>query len=149
SIEIDPLSAGSMSTLGMYQIVAGDHASARTTLEQALALNPKSLFTTAYAGFNELLDGKPEVARAKFAHGGDNVWSLVGSATIEHTLGNETASQQALDTLIRDYASGSAYQIAEAYAWRGDADKAFEWLDRGFAQHDGGMPLVTIDPLLA
>ena len=32
----------------------------------------------------------------------------------------------------------AAYQIAEAYAHRGEADKAFEWLERAYAQRDSG-----------
>src|SRR5262249_30022311 len=138
------------STLGMYQVASGDHAAARAILAQALVLNPKSLFTTAYAGINELLDGKTEAARALFAKGSDDsVWSLLGSSMVEHTLGNDAASRRAIDTMISQIANGSAYQIAEAYAWRGEADKAFEWLDRAFAQRDGGLPLVTLDPTLA
>ncbi len=36
----------------------------------------------------------------------------------------------ALDALIAGYAETAAYQIAEAYAWRGDRERAFEWLER-------------------
>ena len=43
---------------------------------------------------------------------------------------------------------GAAYQIAEVYAWRGEADKAFEWLERSYAQDDGGLSFIKVDPLL-
>ena len=33
------------------------------------------------------------------------------------------------------------------YAFRGEADGAFTWLERAYAQHDGGMFLVKVDPL--
>lgn len=45
-------------------------------------------------------------------------------------------------------ATGSAYQIAEAYAFRKEADKAFEWLERAFAQRDAGLTFMRADPLL-
>ena len=32
-----------------------------------------------------------------------------------------------------------AYQIAEAHAFRGEADPAFEWLERAYEQRDGGV----------
>jgi serine/threonine-protein kinase len=32
-----------------------------------------------------------------------------------------------------------AYQIAEVHAFRGEADLTFEWLERAYAQRDGGM----------
>jgi hypothetical protein len=32
-----------------------------------------------------------------------------------------------------------AYDIAELYAWRGEKDKAFEWLDRAYQQHSSDL----------
>jgi len=39
-------------------------------------------------------------------------------------------------------------QIAEAYAFRGQSDKAFEGLERVYQQRDGGLTDIKIDPLL-
>ena len=41
-----------------------------------------------------------------------------------------------------------AYQIAQVYAVRGEKDKAFEWLQISFDDHDGGTPSLLVDPLL-
>jgi hypothetical protein len=41
-----------------------------------------------------------------------------------------------------------AYQIAEVYAWRGETDEAFEWLQIAFDQHDTGILSLLIDPLM-
>ena len=41
-----------------------------------------------------------------------------------------------------------AYQIAQVYAWRGENDKAFEWLQIALDNHDTGMVSLLIDPLL-
>ena len=32
--------------------------------------------------------------------------------------------------------------------WRGEDDKAFEWLDIAYAQNDGGIGLIKTDPVL-
>jgi serine/threonine-protein kinase len=40
------------------------------------------------------------------------------------------------------------YQIAEAYAWRGEKDKAFEWLERAYRQRDGDLKRIKADPRL-
>ena len=45
-------------------------------------------------------------------------------------------------------ARGLAYQIAQVYAVRGEADKAFEWLQIAFDDHDGGILSLSVDPLL-
>ncbi len=34
------------------------------------------------------------------------------------------------------------------YAFRGETDRAFEWLERAYVQHDPGCALVKGDPLL-
>ena len=70
----------------------------------------------------------------------------------EHTLGHAKESQQALDKLIAQHAQDeergehrplmAAYDIAAVYAWRGEKDKAFEWLDRAYQHREA--PLVGI-----
>jgi adenylate cyclase len=44
--------------------------------------------------------------------------------------------------------AGGRIQVAEAYAWRGEADKAFEWLERAFRQRDEGLRSMKTDQLL-
>ena len=51
-------------------------------------------------------------------------------------------------TIDKDFAETAAYQIAEVYAYRGDKDKAFEWLDRARRQRDAGLAGLREDPLL-
>jgi hypothetical protein len=43
----------------------------------------------------------------------------------------------------------AAFQIAGVYAFRRDSDKAFEWLERAYAQRDGGLTALKASPLLA
>jgi hypothetical protein len=50
--------------------------------------------------------------------------------------------------VIAGFSQGAAYQIAEVYAWRGEPDKAFEWLERAYAQNDGGLTFIKADPLM-
>ena len=50
---------------------------------------------------------------------------------------------------IEKYAGIGAYQVAEAYAYRGEKEKAFDWLDRAYRQRDSGMTDLDTDPLLA
>jgi hypothetical protein len=72
-----------------------------------------------------------------------------GIAVAAHALGDSHASQQALDELVGRHAANSAYQIAAAFAWRGEADKAFDWLERAREQRDSSLAVVKIDPTLS
>jgi hypothetical protein len=49
--------------------------------------------------------------------------------------------------LIAKYHTDAAYQIAQVYAYRGESDKSFEWLERAYKQRDPGLPEINIDPL--
>ena len=57
-------------------------------------------------------------------------------------------SNAALTQLIKEHQQNMAYQIAEIYAYRGDADLAFQWLNRAYQQRDSVMRSLKIDPLL-
>ena len=74
---------------------------------------------------------------------------LLGAAFAEHALGRADASTRALDELISHDAAGMAYQIADVYAWRGETDVAFRWLETAYAQHDGGLTTIKFDPFMA
>src|SRR6202023_415778 len=65
-----------------------------------------------------------------------------------NTRGCTTESDAALRQLIERGAGGAAFQIAEAYAYRGNADVAYEWLERAYAQRDAGIPFAKISIFL-
>jgi hypothetical protein len=50
--------------------------------------------------------------------------------------------------MIAENSSDAPFQIACVYAWRGEADKAFEWLDRALAAQDGGVSEIRLEPLV-
>jgi thioredoxin-like negative regulator of GroEL len=68
-------------------------------------------------------------------------------ALAQYVRGDRTAADTALANLIANSREGLAYQIAQVYAVRQEADKAFEWLQIAFDNHDGGMPSLLVDPL--
>jgi tetratricopeptide (TPR) repeat protein len=73
---------------------------------------------------------------------------LQGLALAYHGLGRSKDSDDALAELIVKYATTSAFQIAEVYAFRGETDRAFEWLERAYASRDTGLAQLKGDPLL-
>jgi TPR repeat protein len=73
---------------------------------------------------------------------------LLGVVLVQHARGRAAESAAAMRELTRKCAKGAAYQIAEGYAYRGDADRAFEWLERAHRQRDAGLASMKIDPLL-
>lgn len=148
AIELDPLSAGAWKDLGIYLTAAGQFAAAQAALDRALEITPESNFVLMALGKLELLEGKAAEARATFEQSSHATVRLFGTAAAEHTLGHTPKSQQALNKLIEERAQ-DPYQTAEVYAWRGEKDKALEWLQRAYRQRDGGLIQVKTDPMLA
>jgi hypothetical protein len=64
-----------------------------------------------------------------------------------HALGRDRDSNAALASLIAKYGTDAAFQIAQVYAYRGESDKSFEWLERAYEQRDPGLPEIKSDPL--
>lgn len=69
-------------------------------------------------------------------------------AEIYHAQNRKSDSDAALSRAIAQNADDWASAIAMVYAFRGEADKAMQWLDRAYAQHDEELYLIKGDPQL-
>jgi hypothetical protein len=96
----------------------------------------------------QLLNGQPTQALLTFKRVEIDEMRLMGISISKHTLGHKIESQQSLDALIAKGAADWAYQIGEVYAWRGENDKAFEWLERAYAQRDSAIPGLKVSPII-
>ncbi|HLA95591.1 MAG TPA: hypothetical protein VK612_07710, partial [Pyrinomonadaceae bacterium] len=74
------------------------------------------------------------------------MWRTWALSIIQSAAGNSSASDEDLRKLIDKHADGNAYQIAEVHAMRGEADAAFEWLDKAFAERDSGLTHAQVNP---
>jgi serine/threonine protein kinase/Tfp pilus assembly protein PilF len=149
AIELDPLSHSAWQTLTTYLISTRDFAAAREASRRALEISPQSDFSLNDLGTLQLLDGRPQDALETFRKIDNEGFRLSSVAMAEHTLGHAQESQQALAQLIAQHSTEAAFQIAETFAWRGEKDKAFAWLERAYQQRDGGLSDIKTDPPLA
>src|SRR3954471_22309818 len=62
-------------------------------------------------------------------------------------VGRKTESDAALATLLAKNEEWAPYNIAVVYAFRGDADKAFEWLDKAIEYQDPGLSEIVAENL--
>jgi tetratricopeptide (TPR) repeat protein len=97
-------------------------------------------------GMAELEQRRPRPALAVFNAIRDEPLRLAGQAMAQHDMRHAAESQLALETLLAHHGDIAAYQIAQVYAWRGQPEEAFQWLDRALVQRDGGLPDVKYDP---
>jgi TolB-like protein/DNA-binding winged helix-turn-helix (wHTH) protein/Tfp pilus assembly protein PilF len=148
AVELDPLNANLRATLGQFEYWRGALDEAIVDLKKGLQLNPQGgphiILAEIYVMQGKSQDALAEIEQLRPG----SPFRLQESVIAYHALGREKESDAALQELIAKYQAIAAYQIAEAYAFRNERDKAFEWLDRAYTQHDGGVSLTKVSPLL-
>ena len=129
----------------LYQ--TGQYDEADTVLQKALQLDPQQGYVHFVRGQILLARGRPQDALPEMQQEPHEGLKLAGEAMAYHSLGRRQASEAALRKLITLHGSTGAFQIAEVYAYRGEMDKAVEWLERAYQQHDSGLPYLKSDRL--
>ena len=127
AIELDPMSVLAYRRLAWLLMHDGQYPAARDAINRALQINPQG-DPLRYVSHIELLAGRPREGLAavpagfqrREIHRPGNAGALAGQ---------DAESQRALDFLLTHHANVWGYQIAQVYAWRGEKDKAFEWLN--------------------
>jgi TolB-like protein/DNA-binding winged helix-turn-helix (wHTH) protein len=144
--ELDPVDTYQRGALALAEYYAGhldkaDEVIRSIPLDVGDAISKDQLFEI-YLGLGRVADAEALVPQLPGPE-----QRLRGRALVSSTQGRRQASDSALAALITQYHATEAYQIAEVYAFRGEVDSAFAWLDRGYAQRDQGLGLVLVDPL--
>lgn len=148
AVDLDPVNAQSRSFLAFGLANSKRFAEARAEYARVTELNSSAPWAHAGLGLSYLLQNKFEEAATE-AQADAGEWArllIVSCARWAQKRVQE--SDAALNELIKNEAELAAYQIAEAYAYRGEKDKAFEWLERARRQRDPGLGDLLRDPLL-
>jgi len=148
AIALDPLKANFYLALGYELYIGGRYEEARDALQRAQDLNPQLSSLHLTRGQILLSEGHLQEARAEMENETGEWEKLTGEPLAYYALGRREESDGALKQLIATYQNDCAFQIAEVYAYRGETDIAFEWLDRAYRQRDAGAPELKTDPLV-
>jgi tetratricopeptide (TPR) repeat protein len=139
TLELDPLSPAAYNNLGIALHAAGRGAEAETAYRKALELAPLGSSTHSFLSLALAAQGRREKALAEAMREPNEVFRLWALGIVHHTMGHGAESEAALQALIDRYGEVAAYQVAEVHGVRGEADAAFELLERAYAQRDGGL----------
>jgi len=138
AIALDPLRANLHLGLGYQLYLAGRFEEAVNALDRARELNPQLSSLHLTFGKICLEQGQRQQAVEEMEKETGDWEKLTGEALAYYAVGRRQDSDAALNKLIATHQNNAAYQIAEVYAYRGEKDKAFAWLDRSYRQHDPG-----------
>jgi TolB-like protein/Flp pilus assembly protein TadD len=141
SMERNPLFPGTYLILGMGQLGAGRLSDAETSLRHVLELESSHAYVHYLLGDVLLTRRQPEAALAEYSKESVDAVRIGGSAMAYFALGKRAESDAALAQMVGDM-TDHPFAIAEVYAFRGETDEAFKWLERAYAQKDAGLTLI-------
>ena len=145
---LDPMSSDPWYNLGTLLVMNHDSAGARRAYQRCFAIAPERDVAYVDLGTLDLIEGRLNSALADYQATRDAAIGQMGIALVEHARHHDALSQEALQGLIDRYATTYAYQIAEVFAWRGETNRALDWLERALRQQDNGLSRVRTDPLM-
>jgi len=144
--ERDPLRASPYYNLAYFRYTAGDLEGAERALERAEELVPGYPRAGLLRVQIDLERGNVALAASRVEP--NPTLAPVADALVAKARGERERALAALAHLEQDYAETAPYQIAEVYAWLGEIDIAFRWLERAWEARDPGMTDLKVDPLL-
>jgi serine/threonine-protein kinase len=146
AVALDPVNPRPRSYLAYYLAVTRQFAEAQAEYARVIELSPASPWSHAGLGLAFLLAGKFEEAAAA-AHEDAAGWArLYITALARWSQKRIPEADAALADLIQNYGDTAAFQIGGVYAYRGEKDQAFEWLERARRQHDSGLMSIRGEP---
>jgi tetratricopeptide (TPR) repeat protein len=135
----DPVNTATLDNLALHQRLSGRYDEAIATFRTVLSLNPNMGGSHAQLGTALMLKGDATAALTEFEQEKNEAYRMIGLPMAYCALGRKADSDAALDALIAKYEKDFSYNIAYVYAFCGDADKAFQWLDKAVAYQDVGL----------
>jgi TolB-like protein len=148
-IVLDPVNADGRYELATAYYFAGRLDEAIATYRADLRLFPASVGEHAMIGDVLLRKGDAKAALAEIQQEPDESWRLAGLSMAYHALGQQAESDAALRELIEKYEKTQAWGIACVLAFRNEADRAFEWLDKAVRYNDPTVVSTAGYPMLA
>jgi len=126
---------------------AGRLDEAEAAVHKGLELDPQFPWLQTVLTRVYLARSRPQEALAEALSDPVPGYRLQGSALAYHALGRKQESDRALAELIAEHQADGAFLIAEVYAFRGEADSAFLWLERAYKRREETITEMKGDPL--
>jgi TolB-like protein len=145
----DPLRFWTQLNLAEYYFAAGRIDDAMRHFDIAASLNPNAGAVRWKTGLARLVSGDPRGAIAEFElEDPASAYKIHGLALAYHDLGREQESAALLEELVRREAEVWPFGLARAWAWIGDKDKAFDYLQRTAETHPTYLYGIADHPLM-
>jgi TolB-like protein/Flp pilus assembly protein TadD len=143
----DPVNVAALANLGLYQRMAGRYDAAIASYRTVLSLSPNRGGARAQLGIALMKKGDATAGLVEIDQEKTESDRMIGLPLAYCALGRKADADAALNALVAKYEKDCSYNIAFVYAFCGDADKAFEWLDKAVAYQDAGLAEIVSENL--
>ncbi len=143
----DPINTDNLNNLCVYCLNAGRWDEAIAAARTALTLSPDSMILQYLIGLSMLGKGEPQLALQAMQRE-KSLFGMIGLPMVYHALGQVDESDAALASLIEQHKEAS-YGIAWVFAFRGEADRAFEWLAKAIEEKTPGLKNIVYERLFS
>jgi serine/threonine-protein kinase len=148
AIELDPLGYQARTSLARVLFAEEKLDEMEASARKAAELQPTAAGNRRWQVFVAIQRGDGEAALREARLEPNEGYRHFELALAHYARRDRPAADAALNELITKDRNFLAYQVAEVYAWRGEKDKAFEWLQVSLNHHDTGTLSLLIDPLM-
>jgi TolB-like protein/Tfp pilus assembly protein PilF len=149
ALALDPLNATTWFWLSCVELALGRMDAAADAAQRAHDLQPTSAPGQGQLAIVDLVRGDTASAIRRARAMDPGVWRDITLAITTQKGPDRAEADRTLQHLIATAGDQAAYQVAQAYAVRGDADKVFEWLERAWANRDPGLRRLLSDAMFA
>ena len=145
SVARDPVNASNFTSLGSAFMAAKRFDDATTSYAAALRLSPDLGIVHGLLALVLLRKGDAKGALAELEKEPEKIYRAIYSPIVYQALGRKADADAALAVLIDEYEQVAAFNIASVFAYRGEVDRAFEWLDKAQAYDDPGLSEIVYE----
>ena len=138
-LRLEPVTPEFYFFLGMTYRGSGRLDDSEASYRKMLSLSPQYRTGHFRLWHTLFLKGEFDAALAELEQETSASHKTTGLAITHYALGNEAQSDEILADLIEDAATRNGYRVAMVYGYRGEVDKAFEWLNQALETEAGGM----------
>jgi TolB-like protein/DNA-binding winged helix-turn-helix (wHTH) protein/Tfp pilus assembly protein PilF len=135
-VSLDPLGLPGLMALGRRYLVVGRIDDAFDAFDRVRAINPDYPGLSLTLARVYMMRGDLENALLETEKTPDEFYYRHQKANFLYMMGREAEAQTLINELLETSADEVPGAMATVYAWRGEGDSAFEWLEIAYEQND-------------
>lgn len=139
AIDLDPLNDVHYLNLGIVYLLLNRNEEAYAAITKYAYFHPNAVAQHAMMSHVLLAMGRYEEALAEAKLEVNEYWKLSSMSFATFAVGDTELANKLLAEYVSEYGNSIPGHMASIYAYRGEKDQAFKWLESAYKKHDSGL----------